>query len=315
MATANDFGDGKPSRLSTLEELYCPTSLTRTPGIHEQLTFLSVLNVFLSITAFLGNALILVALCKDSSLHPPSKLLLRCLTITDLCAGLISKPLVIIYWISLIGEYRNICPYVSAAAVITGLILSGVSLLTVTAISVDRLLALLLGLKYRQVATLKRTYAIVIIFWVVSTALTLMCLWKLSITLWSSAFVVLLCLVTSIISYTKIFFTLRRHQVQLQEQSQQPNQTRPQNMARYKKAVSSAIWLQVTLVICYLPLGIVVALFTDSELSSSAFLANQYTIMLVFLNSSLNPILYCWKVEEVRQAVKETIRQVLCCSS
>jgi len=298
-----------------LEELYCPSSLTRTSAVHEQLVFLSVFNFFLSITAFLGNAFILVALRKDSSLHPPSKLLLRCLAITDLCVGLISKPQVIIYWITLVGEYRNICPFVSTAAVITGLILSGVSLLTVTVISVDRLLTLLLGLRYRQVATLKRTYAILITFWVVSTALTLICFWNLSITLWSSVLVVLLCLVTSIISYTTIFFILRRRQVQLQDQSQQPNQTSPLNIARYKKAVSSAIWLQVTLVVCYLPLGIVVALFTSSELSSSVFLANQYTITLVFFNSSLNPILYCWKIEEVRQAVKNTTRQVLCCSS
>ena len=28
--------------------------------------------------------------------------------------------------------------------------------------------------------------------------------------------------------------------------------------------------------------------------------------------SSLNPILYCWKIEEVRQAVKDIIKQVLC---
>ena len=64
-----------------------------------------------------------------------------------------------------------------------------------------------------------------------------------------------------------------------------------------------------------LPQGIVIAFFTNSGLSSSVFLANQHTTTLVFLNSSLDPILYCWKVEEVRQAVKDTIRQVLCCSS
>ena len=35
-----------------------------------------------------------------------------------------------------------------------------------TAISVDRLLALLLGLRYKQIVTLKRTYIIVTTFWV-----------------------------------------------------------------------------------------------------------------------------------------------------
>ena len=60
-----------------------------TAGIHGHLTFVSVLNSFLSITPFLGNALILLALSKESSLHPPSKSLLRSLAVTDLCTGLI----------------------------------------------------------------------------------------------------------------------------------------------------------------------------------------------------------------------------------
>ena len=46
--------------------------------------------------------------------------------------------------------------------------LCGVSLLTLTAISVDRLLALLLGLRYRQVVTVKKTYVAILAFWIVS---------------------------------------------------------------------------------------------------------------------------------------------------
>jgi len=85
-------------------------------------------------------------------------------------------------------------------------------------------------------------------------------------------------------------------------------------MARYKKAVSSAIWLQLTLVACYLPYDIVAALLVTKSglLSSSRYHATSYTITLVYLNSSLNPILYCWKIVEIRQAVKDTIRQMLC---
>ena len=74
-----------------LEQLYCSPGITA--GIHGQFTFISVLNSFLSITAFLGNALILVALRKESSLHPPSKHLLRTLTTTDLCVGVFVEPL------------------------------------------------------------------------------------------------------------------------------------------------------------------------------------------------------------------------------
>ncbi len=121
-----------------------------------------------------------------------------------------------------------------------------------------------------------------------------------------------LCLVISSFSYTKIFLTLRHHQNEIQDRFQQPNQTNQLNIARYKKAVSTAIWLQLTLVACYLPCNLVAVLTSYSGLSSSLCYAWIYTSTLVCLNSSLNPILYCWKLEEVRQAVKDTIRQVPC---
>jgi len=143
-----------------------PTDSSRIDG---HLTFLSVSNIFLSLTAFLGNTLILTALRRESStLHPPTKLLFRSLATTDLCVGLITEPLDVLAWMSKMGKRWNVCRYTSDATVIAGHVLCGVSLLSVTAISVDRLLALSLGLRYRQVVTLKRTYLVVITFWVVS---------------------------------------------------------------------------------------------------------------------------------------------------
>ena len=310
MATANISGDGKQK---TFEQLMCSGGLTA--GIHGQLTFILVLNIFLSIAAFLGNALILAALHKESSLHPPSKLLLSSLATTDLCVGLISEALAVTFWMSVVNEHWNICYYLLLARFQTDFIFIAVSLLTLTAISVDRLLALLLGLRYRQVVTLKRTYVFVITSWVVSTAFSAIHFWNIQITMWYAVIVISLCLVTSIFSYTKIFLNLRHRQNQVQGQTQQPNQTNPLNIARYRKAVSSALWLQLTLVACYLPQGIAMTLIANSVLSASVLLAYQYTVTLVYLNSSLNPILYCWKIDEVRQAVKHTIRQMFCCSS
>ena len=307
MTTANLTGNGQQK---TVEELLCSAELP--DGLHGQLTFIAVLNSSLSITAFLGNALILVALHKESSLHPPSKLLLRSLATTDLCVGLISLPLFVTYCMSIVSEQWNMCRYASAASFTTANIFCGVSVLTLTAISVDRLLALLLGLRYRQVVTLKRTYVIVIMFWVVSTLISAMQFWNPLITLWSGIIATSLCLVTSIFSYSKIFFTLRHHQNQVQGHVQQLNQTNQLNIARYKKAVSIAIWLQLAMVACYLPYGVVTVLVPNNGQSSSVYYAWRYASTLVYFNSSLNPIFYCWKIEEIRQAVRYTIRQVLC---
>ena len=48
----------------------------------------SALNIFVSITASLGNALILVALHKVCSIYPPKKGFFRCLAVSDLCVDL-----------------------------------------------------------------------------------------------------------------------------------------------------------------------------------------------------------------------------------
>ena len=62
-------------------------------------------------------------------------------------------------------------------------------------------------------------------------------------------------LVTTIFAYAKIFVTLRHNQIYVQNHAAQgqPSQAIPLNIARYRKAVYSALWVQGTLVICYLP--------------------------------------------------------------
>ena len=292
-------------------------SFTWARGIHEQVIYLSAFNIFLSITAVLGNSLIIVALRKVSSLHPPSKLLFKCLATTDLCVGLVAEPLSVVYWMSMSQEQYNLCRYAYASFIIVSYTMSSVSLLTTSAISVDRLLALFLGLRYRQVVTLKRTYVIVAIFSIMSVAASVSFLINYHVTIWYGYMVIPLCLVISIASYTKIFLTLRHHQIQVQGhvQQEQPSQINLLNIERYRKAVSSALWVQCTLVACYLPYGTVRALFGYGKSSSSSFLLLGLGISLIYLNSSLNPFLYCWKISEVKQAVKETIREALCCLS
>ena len=111
--------------------------------------------VLLAITATIGNSLILVALQKDTSLHPPSKILLRSLAITDLCVGVISLPLAVTLLLSSVNESWSICRIAKYSVYVVTTISSGVSLATLSAIGVDRLLALLLKLRYRQVVTVK----------------------------------------------------------------------------------------------------------------------------------------------------------------
>ena len=203
-------------------------------------------------------------------------------------------------------EAWNTCYYALVAVSITGSMLCLVSLIILTAISVDRLLALLLGFKYQRVVTRKRSYITVAVIWVLSLP---------GLVSYACVFIIAsLCIITSIFSYTKIFHSLRHYKIHVHGHASQsqPSQVIPLNIDRYRKGVHSALWVQVALIICYLPHFIAESLMRQNGSTSSVYLAGQFTVTLVLLNFSLNPLLYCWKIREVRQAVKDTLRRLFC---
>ena len=240
MVQINVNRDGMPK---TLLGDQCPAVWNT--RISYQLTWLSVLNIFLSITAVLGNALILVA---------PSKMLLRCLSTTDLLVGLLSQPMYAAYEMSLLNGSLGRCRLTFFISFIAGYILSGVSLFTSTAISLNRLLSLLLGLKYKLVVPLKRLHM-------------------------------------DLFSNFSFFLHNNFRQTQVQDLiNQHASPTSPMNIAPYRRAVFSALWLQITLVCCYLPHGTMSALLRHSEESAAASFKRHYTVTLVFTNSTLTPV-------------------------
>ena len=222
-----------------------------------------------------------------------------------------------IVYIFLCGVYYNYMNFISKISTYS---LCGVSALTSSAISVDRLLALLLGLRYRQVVTLPRVRAVILCFWLTAFSCVSMFFWNgtapLSVTLALITFSV----AASVFSYTKIYFKLRQHQLQVHAVPQGQNGGGPVllNIARYKKSVSSVLWVQLALVTCYIPfLALRVMLVTNGQISSVEFkfvMPFFVTLTHMYLNSSLNPILYCWRIRALRQAAKDTIKQLICCN-
>ena len=303
----------------TIQATACASSLH---GNHYMYS-LTALNVMLAITASLGNALILVALRKDSSLHPPSKLMFRCLAVTDLCIGVSSQSFYVIQLLSITHKRVKLCYTMVSINEITTSVFCGVSLFTLTAISVDRLVALRLGLRYTQVwqvITLRRTRGILIVIWILN--ITIFCLrrfWKYVLISRVISGLIYLSLAVAALSYLKIYVILRRHRIELQDVAQQGKPNRrgmsPLNMKQYKKTVSMGLCVQLVLVACYLPYAIVVAVAIAKGYSPSYNLAVRLAITLTLLNSSLNPILYCWRIKGVRKAAKNTIKQWFSCSS
>ena len=295
---------------NTLETLACVTPST---GLYQQIILVG-LNILLSITAILGNALVVLALHKESSLHPPSKLMFRCLAITDLGVGVVSQPLFAAKLMLVFNGQQTLCYHLTISAYTLSIVFSGVSLLTVTLIGIDRLLALSLGLRYRQVVTLRRVRAVTSCFWFLSVTLALMQrFWNHLILARVISAAISLCLVTSVFCYLRIFYVLRHQQAQVQNQFQRQGQQNdlavgsPLNIMLYRKTVSTGIWVQVTLVACYLPESLVFPLVYAGQISLIP--VGKYTLTVMYLNSTLNPIVYCWKIKPLREALKNIMKQ------
>ncbi|XP_067050153.1 trace amine-associated receptor 7f-like [Acropora muricata] len=335
------------------------------------------LNIVLAFTATLGNTLILIALHKVSSIHPPTKCLLRCLAITDFCVGVIVQPLFAaslmevssgnwrifdltlscfnfffcgfsvttataisvdrLLALSLGLRYRHTplfaaflmgiasgnWPILEFTLNFLNFFFCGFSLTTAAAISVDRLLALLLGLRYRRIVTLRRVRCLVVCLLLVVIAMSFVYSLSSRGIANSAGFVVVITsLFLSVFSYSRIFFKLRQHQAQVQRQHVGQEQARPasgggipMNIERYKKIVYTIAWFQLALVLCYFPMFIFFGLAMATNWYRKVSIFSVCASTVVYLNSTLNPILFCWKIREVRQAVKTTVKQIRCFSS
>ena len=231
---------------------------------------------------------------------------------------MLSDPLAAIYWVSAIKEHWSVCYYAFSPTIVVNSALCTVSLLTTSAMSVNRLLALSLGMRYSETVTTKRVYGIIIMFWVLATATSAFYVRSSQFTSRFIQTVLLIGLSASVFSHTMIFFNLRQQRTRVQDRRSREDppiacsslRSEASRIAKYKKVVSSVLWVQLALLICYLPYTVIVtSLSIRGELSQTLALSQQYAVVLVLVNSSLNPLLYCLKICKVRQAVVATLKK------
>ena len=112
--------------------------LNNSPFHSQQSTFSS------PITVILGNTLIIIALHKESSLHPPYKLFCQCLATTDPLVGLVIHPPMLptgCPWFTKTGVFVGL--WYSIITISSGLVISVVSSQRLSALSV------IIRLKYK----------------------------------------------------------------------------------------------------------------------------------------------------------------------
>ena len=220
-------------------EAFCSKELTT--NLHYQLMCLAVVNIILALIAVVGNTLILIALHKESSLRQPSKILLCSLASSDLCLGFSTLVFATCWLSTVLRQKWQSCQYVYLAYGITAVTLFGVSLFTTTAVSVDRLLALLLGLRYRLIVTVKRVYATVVVIWVFPILGIAVEFYTQDERRIFASSCIMLSLILAMCCYLKIYLKLRRRQIQVRE----TNMSTPVSLARYRKTVHNALWVQL----------------------------------------------------------------------
>ena len=177
-------------------------------------------------------------------------------------------------------------------------------------------------LRYRHTVTLRRVCAVIVGVWLLS-ALTytgvIFFVNKIAyyFTRGTFIFLVMISVVISAFSYIKIFVSLRRQQAQIQQEQTYGARQSQLNIARYKKTVYTIAWVQLALLVCYAPYGIalLIGLAINIPHSSTEMKVAWLALLtLLFSNSSFNPVLYCWKIRDVRQEVKNIFHEVCCCS-
>ena len=264
------------------------------------------LNSVFSIVACAGNAVILHAIRKTQELHSPSFVLLFCLAASDLLVGLIGQPSFVGFKIAQLGNDFSVSCTLGIIHFISGWTTSGASLLTLSAVSIDRLLAVTLHLRYNTIVTVPRVFQIVVCLWVFAVTIVMLRFW---ITNWLvfPLVILLLTFFVTTLSTLKIFQIARRHQRQITQQ-QQRVQSNTINVLKCRKSAVTVLYVYGLFVVSYLPVFVVMLIETFTGVTKTMMIAFNLVVTLVFINSLLNPVVYCWRIREIRRAVKNELR-------
>ena len=279
-------------------------------GLHATFIINCAFNAFSSYTAIAFNIIAIQAMRK-TPLPTPLKTLLMNLAFSDLGVGLLAQPMYVAS-LFLKAMKLNTDNYLfNIVSVVVVNILSFASFFLVTAVSADRFLAIHLHLRYQELVTLKRVVSAVISIWVFSAIFSLLFsfipemafLAKVSITA---------CFISTTFFYVKIYVAVRRHtsQIQALQVNELSQNGETASALRLRKSAVSTFYVYVVFVACYLPKTCI--LLAGSRALQSTWIKhlNVYTFTLLLVNSSLNPVIYCWKMRHIRHTVFALLRNI-----
>ena len=258
-----------------------------------------------------GNALILAAIWKNPSLRTPSYVLLAGLSFTDYCSGLLSQPFYVVYKLAELAGKRKLIYIAGVVTQSVGYYFSSLTVIVMTIIAVERWLHMSQRslLTVRRVLTLYTTSAVLLI---VLDAVH-MYGWYYTNRNFKTVIVIFvlctaLCFVLTAFAYYKVYRIIRHHQNQIQ------NNENAIDVEKCKKSVLTILYIlalfllsYVPYVCCFLVVNILDIFGTKS--SSAAF---NVCGAIVFFSSFANPLLYYWRIKDIRQSVASIAGNVRC---
>ncbi|EDO46269.1 predicted protein, partial [Nematostella vectensis] len=251
----------------------------------------NIFNTVLALIAVFANALIMLVIWRSPPLYTPSFVLLFNLALSDFGVGALALPPFVIKKFS------------GLTADVFGTLFAVSSYFFLVAISMERCLAIHLHLRYNQIVTIRRTITASVFLWLFATSLvTFRLLLDLRTVIKVFSFLVLT-IVIVIYANVKIAVTLRRHTMQIRSQAL-PGDFTSVGISKFKKSMITLCLIFFLFVICYVPY-IITAIVYASYVPDYIYLAlSAVSTSLVYLNSALNPMVYCMRIGEIREGVR-----------
>ena len=270
---------------------------------------LCLFNAYLSYTATMLNIVAIYAIRKTSSLSKNLKKLLLSLAVSDLGVGLLVQPMYIAFILdSQQNNETNDTNVIYIAFLIPANFFTYASLFGVMALCADRFLAIHLHLRYQELVTSKRVAAVVVSIWVISALISLIRLFIPKNIMYIS-FVIIesACIITATSLGLKLYLTLRRHINQIQV-TQVAQNDQGESVQRKRKSAIASLYVYLVFIACYLPNTC--RLFITATIPEPKIDLQFYTPTLLFLNSTLNPLIYCWKMKRIQHTIVGTLRNL-----
>lgn len=263
-----------------------------------------VLNCIFCLTATVQNVPVIAAILKTPSLHTPSNVVLCSLALTDLTVGCVVHPVFVAFKARLLqGEFSCILLLIKEGLVIyTGIL----SMLTLLAISLERLIALRVHLRYGVLVTIPRVLAVVIATWLLWGLVV--CTWPLGLSIYVVSLVCVVIIVVVGVALVAIcaviYRILRRHQMVIQDQNKLQADMR-RTASRSRKSAAAILYVVVLFFIFYSPSAFVTIRFIiTKDFNIAQNISWDIAETLALMNASVNPLLYYWKLGNIRRAVR-----------